>query len=143
MAEKIPAFTFDPNKKGLRKILGELEAQIMEIIWSRGEVTVRQVHEKLESKRGIAYTTVMTVMSRLAEKGLLRQIRSGMAFVYQPVYSKEEFMQGSVKKILRGLVQDFSEPAIHQFVESVHETQPEKIEELARLVELKRRKKNV
>ncbi len=143
MGRKIPAFTFDPNKKGLRKILGELEAEIMEIVWARREVTVRQVHHKLESKREIAYTTVMTVMSRLAEKGLLRQIRSGMAFVYQPAYCKEEFMERSVRKVLRELVQDFSAPAIHQFVESVHETQPDKMAELAQLVESKRRKKNV
>ncbi|MCI0414473.1 BlaI/MecI/CopY family transcriptional regulator [bacterium] len=143
MKRKIPHFTFDPNKKGLQKILGELEAEIMEVVWERGEVTVRQVQERLERKREIAYTTVMTVMSRLAEKGLLRQIRDGMAFSYRPAYSKEEFTEGSVKKILTELLEDFSAPVLHQFVNSVQESQPERMEELARLVESKRKKENV
>ena len=143
MGRKTPPFNFDPNKKGLRKLLGELEAEIMEISWERGEVTVRQVYERLERKREIAYTTVMTVMSRLAEKGLLHQMRDGLAFSYQPAYSREEFTEGSVKKILSGLLQDFSTPVIHQFVKSVEAARPEKMEELANLVKSKRKKKNV
>ncbi|MGH7860309.1 MAG: BlaI/MecI/CopY family transcriptional regulator, partial [Candidatus Binatia bacterium] len=52
--------------------LGELELAIMEFVWGRGaEVTVPAVHRHLGRKRGLAYTTVMTVMSRLFDKGLL------------------------------------------------------------------------
>src|SRR5690349_7256712 len=63
-------FTFDPWKKGLRKILGDLEADVMEAIWALGQATVHDVHQRLaDANRELAYTTVMTVMSRLAEKG--------------------------------------------------------------------------
>ena len=65
-------FTFDPRKKGLRKILGDLEADVMEAIWALGHATVHDVLERLAAAdRELAYTTVMTVMSRLADKGLL------------------------------------------------------------------------
>ena len=54
-------FTFDPRKKGLRKILGDLEADVMEAIWACGRATVRDVHERLTAAdRELAYTTAMT-----------------------------------------------------------------------------------
>lgn len=140
MAWKRHSFTFDPNKKGLRKILGDLETQIMEIAWVKGEVTVKQVHERLQSKRELAYTTVMTVMSRLAEKGLLKRVREGAAYVYRPTSGREEFTQTSVKKVMQELLRDFSTPAIRQFVESIGKEDPEQIEQLARLIDRKRKK---
>lgn len=143
MTLKKYSFTFDPNKKGLRKILGDLETDIMEIIWEKGEITVRQVYEKLKEKREIAYTTVMTVMSRLADKGLLVKIKVGAAFVYRATSSRQEFTQSTVKKVVNELLKDFTAPVISQFVESLGDEQPEKMEELARLIEEKRRKKDV
>ncbi|MCZ6776220.1 MAG: BlaI/MecI/CopY family transcriptional regulator [Ignavibacteria bacterium] len=143
MTLKNYSFTFDPDKKGLRKILGHLETDVMELVWVEGEMTVRQVHKKLKSRRNIAYTTVMTVMSRLAEKGLLRKVKEGAAFVYRATSSREEFSRSTVRKVVNGLLGDFTEPAISQFVDSIGDSQPENMEELARLIEQKRKKKDV
>ena len=143
MKQKEYPFTFDPSKKGLRKILGDLEADIMEIVWTKMEVTVREVSDQLKRRREIAYTTVMTVMSRLADKGLLQKIKQGNAFLYRPTSSKEEFTQSTVKKVINELLGDFTAPVLSQFVDSVDEDNPERMEELARLIEEKRKKKNV
>ncbi|MCI0691974.1 BlaI/MecI/CopY family transcriptional regulator [candidate division KSB1 bacterium] len=143
MSRKKHKFTFDPNKKGLRKILGDLETDIMEIVWAKGEITVRQVYAQLKAQREIAYTTVMTVMSRLAEKGLLKKIREGAAYMYRAASSREEFTQSTVKKIINELLADFAAPAISQFVESLGNEKPEKMEELAKLIAAKRKGKNV
>ena len=137
------SFTFNPNKKGLRKILGDLETDIMEIIWQKGELTVRQVYEMLQEKRTIAYTTVMTVMSRLADKGLLQKIKEGNAFLYRAPSTKEEFTRSTLKKVINELMADFSAPAISQFLDSIEDADPEKMEELSRLIEKKRKQKNV
>lgn len=137
------SFTFNPNKKGLRKILGELEADIMEIVWQRGELTVRQVYEILQDIRQIAYTTVMTVMSRLADKGLLKKLKEGNAFVYRATASREEFTRTTLKKVINELMEDFAAPAISQFMDSMENVDPEKMEELSRLIEEKRKKKDV
>ena len=51
---------------GVEKLLGELEAAIMDILWARGQATVREVLDELSSTRSLAYTTVLTIMSRLA-----------------------------------------------------------------------------
>lgn len=143
MKSKDFSFTFNPSKKGLRKILGDLETDIMEVVWKKSEVTVRDVADHLKKRRDIAYTTVMTVMSRLADKGLLEKVKQGNAFLYRPTSSKEEFTKSSVKIVISELLDDFAAPVISQFVDSVDEENPEKMEELARLIEEKRKQKNV
>jgi predicted transcriptional regulator len=137
------SFTFNPNQKGLRKILGDLETDIMEVMWATRKATVRQVHQRLKTRREIAYTTVMTVMGRLADKGLLAKRRDGNAFVYRATVSLEMFTQSTIKRIINELLSDFATPAISQFIDAVDSEQPEKIEELARLLEAKRNEKDV
>jgi predicted transcriptional regulator len=71
---------------GTRKDFGPLEALVMDAVWNAGEpVSVRDVVEDLNSLRAepLAYTTVMTVMSRLAEKGALHRRKAGRSFLYQ------------------------------------------------------------
>jgi predicted transcriptional regulator len=132
-------FTFDPRKKGLRKILGDLETDVMEAIWARGRATVHDVHERLAAAdREVAYTTVMTVMSRLAEKGLLEKQKDGAAYVYTPAASKEEFTSRTVGTVLSELLEDFTAPAMSQFVDLVGDEAA--VEALAKAIEEKRRR---
>jgi predicted transcriptional regulator len=134
-------FTFDPWKKGLRKILGDLEADVMEAIWARGRATVHDVQEWLvAADRELAYTTVMTVMSRLADKGLLEKQKEGAAYVYVPAASKEEFTRRTVGTVLSELLDDFTAPAISQFVEFMGEQDEAAIEALAKAIEEKRKR---
>ena len=132
-------FTFDPRKKGLRKILGDLETDVMEAIWARGRATVHDVHEQLTAgDRELAYTTVMTVMSRLADKGLLEKRKDGAAYVYMPAASKEEFTRRTVGTVLSELLDDFTAPAMSQFVDFMGDEAA--IEALAKAIEEKRRR---
>ncbi|NUM80544.1 BlaI/MecI/CopY family transcriptional regulator [bacterium] len=133
-------FTFDPRQKGLRKIFGDLEADIMEILWSNGRLTVREVFEKLKHKRRIAYTTVMTVMTRLAQKEILRKIKDGNAFIYEPVLTREKFSQTTSQAVLDGLLADFSSPLLSQLVDSLEKEDPKKILELSKLITAKLKK---
>src|SRR5258706_14199477 len=84
------------DRPGIRKVLGDLEAEIMELIWSHPAdqgITVRDVFEVLyerrlsesaDERRRIAYTTVMNTMTRLAQKQLLRVEKVDQAYVYYP-----------------------------------------------------------
>ena len=75
--------------------LGELERAVMDHLWSSGEPqTVRQVHEALCEQRELAYTTVMTVLQRLARKNLVVQIRDDRAHQYAPTYGRDELVAG-------------------------------------------------
>jgi predicted transcriptional regulator len=60
------------------RIFGSLESQIMPIMWRRETATVKQVHRKIVDWRDIAYTTVITTMERLAEKGVLTREKRGL-----------------------------------------------------------------
>ena len=73
--------------------LGDLEREVMDVLWqSYHPLTVRQVHDELsrERRRDLAYTTVMTVLDRLAKKGVVRQERADRAYSYAPMQSREE-----------------------------------------------------
>ena len=104
---------FRPDRPGIRKVLGDLEAAVMELVWARPPrpgVTVREIFEALHRRRRIAYTTVMTTMARLARKKMLRVERRGTAFVYYPAFSPEEFVSRVVARILENLLVGFAGP---------------------------------
>src|SRR5262245_13504118 len=82
------------------KVFGSLEAQVMPIMWREERTTVKQVYHEIVKQRDIAYTTVMTTMRRLAEKGVLRGERNGLADTYWPALSRQEYAQLAVKQII-------------------------------------------
>src|SRR5260370_10135873 len=87
--------------RGKRLGLGELEAQVMNALWNRGEwLTAAEVQGIVGRRRGLAYTTVMTVLVRLYEKGALERQRRGRAFAYHPVQTSEEYAAERMQQIL-------------------------------------------
>ncbi len=120
-------------------MLGELEAQIMEVLWKRGTATVRDVHEALTRKRPLAYTTVMTVMSRLAEKGVLKRTLVDGAYVYRPAEPRVDFEARAASQLLKNALDAYGDAAIASFVDLLAESDPEQIDELDRLLKAKRR----
>lgn len=81
--------------------LGSLEAKIMQVLWNRpdGYLSVRETMGLLDGDP--AYTTVMTVMNRLYEKGLLRRRRDGRAWCYRPAMSREAYVANTMSDALR------------------------------------------
>ncbi|MBA2449274.1 MAG: BlaI/MecI/CopY family transcriptional regulator [Chloroflexi bacterium] len=107
--------TFRPDRPGIRKVLGDLEAEIMELIWSRpvGQgVTVREIFETLYERRRLAYTTVMSTMVRLAKKRFLRAEKINQAYVYYPNSTRDEFVSRFVGRILENLLVGFTGPTL-------------------------------
>ncbi|HEY0000669.1 MAG TPA: BlaI/MecI/CopY family transcriptional regulator [Actinoplanes sp.] len=82
--------------------LGDLEREVMTQLWESVEpLTVRQVHERLSRDRDLAYTTVMTVLDRLAKKGVVRQEKADRAYRYAPSQSREEMTAALMLDALR------------------------------------------
>ncbi len=82
---------------------GDLEAAIMDCLWSRGApATVREVLDELRPNRQLAYNTVLTVVDHLFKKGWLRRDRAGRAFRYVPVVSRDEYGAGLMRAGLDG-----------------------------------------
>ena len=102
---------FRPDRPGIRKVLGDLEAEIMELIWARpaGQgTTVREVFEVLYERRRVAYTTAMNTMTRLAKKRLLRVEKRDQAYIYYPNQTEPEFVSRFVGRILEDLFVNFA-----------------------------------
>src|SRR5512138_2858881 len=111
MTTKMDISVFRPDRPGIRKVLGDLEAEIMELVWTRPAeqgTLVRDIFEILYERRRIAYTTVMNTMTRLAKKNLLRAEKQDQAYLYYPTFSQEEFISRFVGRILEDLLVNFS-----------------------------------
>jgi len=112
-------------------ILGPLEAEVMGVLWRAGHpLPVREVASELNAGRNtpLAYTTVMTVMSRLASKAILARSPSGRRFVYAPVAAD------TAEIAVRGVLAEFGDAALARFVEQA-EVDPGLRERLRRLME--------
>ncbi len=110
--------------------LGELERAVMAQLWSAdGPLTVRDVHDRLE--RELAYTTVMTVLGRLAKKGLVRQERDGKAYRYAAASSREQM----AAEVMIDALGDVGEDRTAALVAFVDRVGPEEAEALRRALD--------
>ena len=114
--------------------LGPLEGEIMELVWAAGEPpTVRDILERLNARRPqqLAYTTVMTVMNRLAEKGALRRRRRGRGYLYEP--TADDAAGLAVQRVVR----EYGDAALAQFVDQAR-AEPKLLQRLERLLDEER-----
>ena len=121
---------------GLNSI-SNLEADIMKIVWERKKVTVREVHEymlrkEMESKKEgfIPYTTVMSTMTTLAEKDLLKQDKSSKTYIYSAAVNNRELSRSIIKSVADKLLEESSKKIISNFFEDTHNITSESIEKL-------------
>lgn len=92
----------DP-KDPLQTAFGALEREVLQILWTEGNLAVRDVQARL--RRPAAYTTVMTTLDRLFKKGVLSRVQSGRAFVYVAALNREELQALIASRVLAGLIQ--------------------------------------
>jgi predicted transcriptional regulator len=118
----------------VRRLLGPLEERVMRALWKAGEpLTVRELLGELNRGRHepLAYTTVMTVMNRLAEKGALRRRRRGRGYLYEPT------ADDAAGLAVKGVVREFGDAAIAQFVDQAR-GDPKLLRRLERLLDEER-----
>jgi predicted transcriptional regulator len=114
--------------------LGELEHAVLEILWaSEGAVPVRAVQAALEKTRPLAYTTILTVLDRLHEKGVVAREKDGRAFLYRPRLAREAWMAERAVSALapRGRP---PEGVWMAFLDSVASRDPAMLDRLATLI---------
>ena len=117
-------------------VLHELEAEIMEEVWRQAEpTTVKLVMEALnrKAKPPRAYTTYMTVMRRLDDKGLLSRRRSGRSDSYEATLTREQYQERRAGAEVRGLVDEFGDVALAHFARSLSALDPAQRRRLRRL----------
>ena len=103
--------------------VSNLEADIMKIVWDSKRITVREVHEimlkkEMEKKEHgfIPYTTVMSTMSTLSEKGLLKQDKSAKTYMYSAAVGNKELSQSIIKSVAAKLLNDSGNELVSKFL---------------------------
>jgi len=128
-----------PSKAGEDTFLGPLEAAVMDRLWKRHSATVRDMVDDLGRSRSLAYTTVMTIMTRLQAKGLLTRERVGKTYMYRPAFTRDEHRARFSRDIVRGLVDEFGEVALAHFTTELNSVDATHRASLRRIAEKEQR----
>jgi predicted transcriptional regulator len=119
------------------RVLTDLELKIMQIVWGLDRATVRDVYEELNKSRKIAYTTVMTMMRILEQKGHLKKSQRERAYVYQPTKPKKEVIRKLVQDFLGRVFNGSAEPLLVHLVED-SQISERTLKEIVRALEKKK-----
>ncbi|GAA1374141.1 MULTISPECIES: BlaI/MecI/CopY family transcriptional regulator [Peribacillus] len=130
---KIKNFKYD--EVGLNRFFGPLEANIMEYLWDKDEQSIKAVQQSLELDKPINFNTVMTVMNRLVEKGILEKRSEGRLSLFRPVQSKEEFFEEQSKKLTENLLDEFGGAVISHMLDAMKDADQGLIEKLEQKIQ--------
>lgn len=109
---------------------GNLQTEVMAAVWKLGEAKVEDVRALRPARSRLAYTTVQTVMNRLAERGLLVRERRGNAFVYRPRFDEGDYLAERIGQRLAEASPDARRQALVSLIEDL---EPSELDEVARL----------
>jgi predicted transcriptional regulator len=119
-------------------MLGELEARVLEILWEAAEpLSVRDVGAQLKRRPALAYTTVMTVLDRLHDKGFVSRAKEGRAFLYRPRIDRDVLF---AERAVQALSTKGPPPTavLMAFLDSVESRDPAVLDRLADLIAARR-----
>lgn len=119
------------------ELLGSLESACMRALWSSAPASVGDVLERVNTGHDpeLAYTTVMTVLTRLHEKGYVTRERHGRGYVYQPAYSEQELVDLLSRRDVDRLVERYGTVALAHFVEALERSDPDLLDRIRALQE--------
>lgn len=115
--------------------LSETELAVLKVLWEMGTGTVRQINAVLRRrKRRWAYTTVLTLLTRLQAKGYVESDKSAVAHVFRPSVSRDNLLRQRLSLLAEDLCEGTATPLVHALVED-HRFSPEEIKGLRRLID--------
>jgi predicted transcriptional regulator len=126
---------FKYDEVGLHRFFGPLEAKIMELLWDQNELSIKDVQQRLEKEKPINFNTVMTVMKRLMEKGILEKRLQGRLSIFRPIQSKEEFIEEQSKKLTENLLDEFGGVVINHMLDSMKEVDQDLLNQLEKKIQ--------
>ncbi len=133
----MPSFDRRPKRQRqsrdpVARYLGDLQAAVMEIFWRRESATVREVADELNKKRSLAYTTVLTLVSRLWSRGLLKRQPEGRGFRYWATKSRDDFLAELSDELIDRLFADFGAIGVARVGERLSELSTQEKQRLTR-----------
>lgn len=128
----------DIHKHGLAKILGSLEADILEYIWHTGSATARCVCDHLNKSKPLSFNAVNTVLNRLVDKDILKRTRGEQQFEFAARYSKEELCRMVSQDVFSSLLRDKKLFSVAGFAEAFDDLTAKERRDLLRVLRNKK-----
>ena len=119
--------------------LGDLQLAIMRVLWERGEATVAEVHTALEAERGLALTTIATMLSKMERKGVVHHRTEGRQFVYMPTIREDEVRRSMVSEFTERLFKGDAAALVNHLL-TEQQIDDEELLEITRRIEERARK---
>jgi predicted transcriptional regulator len=116
--------------------LGDLQLAIMRILWSQGEASVADVHEALEPERGLALTTIATMLAKMEKKGVVDHRAEGRRFIYRPTVSEGQVRRSMVTDLTSQLFRGDVFALVNHLL-SEHEIDARELDQLRGLIAAK------
>jgi len=126
--------------KPKRTVPTDQELEILKVIWQRGEATVREVYRDLAAQRKIAYTTVLTMMGILEQKGHLKKTAGERAYIYSLTKPQQQVVRSMVREFVHRVFNGSARPLLVHLLEDPH-TDPNELTEMEKLFKERRKKK--
>ncbi|MCU6791647.1 MULTISPECIES: BlaI/MecI/CopY family transcriptional regulator [Paenibacillus] len=123
---------FKYHERGLNRFFGPLEAKIMNILWDSSELAIKDVQAKLDQDqtKPLNFNTVMTVMNRLVDKGFLTKRTEGRTGLYQPMVSRDHFLENQSKELTHELIEEFGPLVVNHMLDALEEVDADLIAKL-------------
>jgi predicted transcriptional regulator len=119
----------------------ESELEILQVLWEKGPLTVREVNDRLNETRRVGYTTTLKIMQIMAEKGMLERDTGQRSHVYSPTLEPEEVQSGILDHVIRTVFKGQASRLVISALGS-HTTSSEEMEEIKAMIESLQKKKD-
>jgi BlaI family transcriptional regulator, penicillinase repressor len=113
--------------------LGDLQLAIMRVLWVNGQATVAEVHETLEPERGLALTTIATMLTKMEKKGVVDHHADGRRFIYRPLVSESQVRHSMVADLTSQLFRGDVTALVNHLL-SEHEIEERELAQLRDLI---------
>ena len=113
--------------------LGDLQLAIMRVLWNHGQATVAEVHEALEPERGLALTTIATMLTKMEKKGVVNHQAEGRRFIYRPLVSESQVRRSMVADLTSQLFRGDVTALVNHLL-SEHEIDDQELTQLRELI---------
>lgn len=120
---------------GLKCFFGPLEAKVMEVLWHReAHLTIKEVQQALQKEKATKFNTVMTIMNRLVDKGILEKRIEGRSSLFKPVQTRNEFLNAQSQEMAHLLTKQFGHTIVSHMIDVLHEADESLIMQMERKI---------
>ena len=130
---------FKPSNPGIEKIISAADRPILEVLWQKGALTGREIYDEVCKRKELAYTTVLTLVSRMLKKGSVRRRKVDDLYVYEAVLKKSEFERDVASAVIKGIFEISPSCAVSAFVDVLCKVDESELDKIMEVIEERRK----